>query len=130
MVAAVVAAHSGDEKVIFKNCFSFTDCTYGINNTGTDNAKDIDVVILMYNLIEHGDNYSKKSGNLWQYCRNKPAVNNNGAIVAFAVDNVTDSFYFKEKATGQTYDNSTKDVEVPKLIVKLILFRLGRQIVL
>ena len=30
-----------------------------INNTQVDNAKDIDVVIPMYNLIEYSDNYSK-----------------------------------------------------------------------
>ena len=29
-----------------------------INNTQVDNAKDIDIVIPMYNLIEYGDNYS------------------------------------------------------------------------
>ena len=38
-----------------------------INNTQIDNAKDIDVVMPMYNLIEYSDNYSKTSGNLWQY---------------------------------------------------------------
>ena len=30
-----------------------------INNTQVDNAKDIDVVIPMYNLIEYSDNHSK-----------------------------------------------------------------------
>ena len=35
----------------------------------------------MFNFIEHSDNYSKPSGRLWQYCRNKPTVNNNGVIV-------------------------------------------------
>ena len=29
----------------------------------------------MYNLIEYGDNYSKKSGILWQYCRDEPTIN-------------------------------------------------------
>ena len=33
---------------------------------------------------------------LWQYCRDKPAVDNNGAIIDFNVANVTDSFNFKE----------------------------------
>ena len=28
----------------------------------------------MNNLIEYGDNYSKKSGSLWQYYRDKPAL--------------------------------------------------------
>ena len=31
----------------------------------------------MYNLIEYSDNYLKISGNLWQYCRDNLAVNNN-----------------------------------------------------
>ena len=35
----------------------------------------------MYNLIEYSDNYSKTSGNLWQYCKEIPAVNNGGNIV-------------------------------------------------
>ena len=28
----------------------------------------------MYNLIEFSDNYSKRSGSLWQYCKEIPAV--------------------------------------------------------
>ena len=62
----------------------------------------------MYNLIEYSDNYSKTSGSLWQYCKYKPAVNNNGVIIAFNGANVTDSFNFKEKLTGQRNDNDTK----------------------
>ena len=38
-----------------------------INNTQIDNAKDVDVVILMCNLIEYNDNYSTISGGSWQY---------------------------------------------------------------
>ena len=38
----------------------FTDCISEINNTQIDNAKYIDVVISMYNLIEYSDDYSKK----------------------------------------------------------------------
>ena len=34
------------------------------DNTQVDNAKDIDTVMPMYNLIEYGDNYSKTSGSL------------------------------------------------------------------
>ena len=60
----------------------------------------------MYNLIEPSDNL-KTSGTLWQYCRDKPAINNNGIIVAFNAANVTDSFNFKEKI-GQRDDSSTR----------------------
>ena len=31
-----------------------------------DNAKGLDVVMPMYNLIEYNDNYAKTSANAWQ----------------------------------------------------------------
>ena len=37
----------------------------------------------MYNLIEYSDSYSKTSGSLWEYCKEIPAVNNDGNIVDF-----------------------------------------------
>ena len=64
----------------------------------------------MYNLIEYNDNYAKTIGSLWQYCKDIPARNNN-AIIIFAAGNLTDSFNFKAKITGQTGDDGTKDVE-------------------
>ena len=57
---------------MFRNCTPFTDCISEINNSQADNAKDLDVVMTIYNLIEHSDNYSKTSGSLWQYLRDKP----------------------------------------------------------
>ena len=57
-------ANNDNKKVIFKNCAPFTDCISKINNTDIDNAKYIDIVIPMYNLIEYSDNYSKTSGSL------------------------------------------------------------------
>ena len=63
--AADADANNTNEKVIFKNCAQFTNCISEINNTQVDNAEDIDVIILMYNLIEYSDNYSKTSGSLW-----------------------------------------------------------------
>ena len=63
--AAVAAANNTNKKVIFKNCALFTNCISKINNTRTDNAKDIDIVMSMYNLTEYNDNYSKTSGSLW-----------------------------------------------------------------
>ena len=64
------AAKQFDERnkgVIFKICTPFTKCISRINNSDIDNAQDIDIVMLMYNLIEYTDNYSKTSGSLWQY---------------------------------------------------------------
>ena len=99
------AARRADERnkgVIFKNCAPFTKCISRINNTDIDNAQDIDIITPMYNLIEDSDNYSKTSRSLWQYCKDIPAVNNNGDTVDFNGANATDSLNFKSKITGQT----------------------------
>ena len=45
-------ANNRNKKEIFKNCAPFTNCISEINNTQIDNAKDIDIVMPMYNLIE------------------------------------------------------------------------------
>ena len=84
-----------------------------INNTQIGNAKDIDIVTPMYNLIEYSDNYAKTTGSLWQYCKDISARNDaNNAIIIFAEGNTTDSFKFKAKITGQTGNDRTKDVEI------------------
>ena len=68
-----------NKQTIFKYCAPFTDCIIEINNTQVGNAKDLDVVMsmynLMYNLIEYSNNYSKTSGSLWQYCTDEPDNN-------------------------------------------------------
>ena len=105
-VGADAAARQADERdkgVTFKNCASFTNCISEINNTQVDNAKHIDIVMSMYNLIEYSDNYAKTSGSLWQYYRDEP---NN--ILAHS-----ESFKSKIKITGKIPNNDNKkDVEI------------------
>ena len=98
-----------NKKVIFKNCGPFADYISEINNTQTDNAKYIDVVMSMYNLIEYSDTYSKTSESLWQNYRDDP--NNN----------ITRSEPFKYKIKIQRNGN-TKDVKiaVPLKYLKVI----------
>ena len=58
------AAKRLDERnkdAIFKNYTPFTKCISRINGTEIDNARDIDIVLPTYNLIEYSDNYSKTS---------------------------------------------------------------------
>ena len=77
--AANDIARQADERnkgVSFKNSAPFINCISEINNTQIDNAKDIDIVMPMYNLIEYSDNYAKTSGSLWQYFRDEPDDNN------------------------------------------------------
>ena len=90
-------ANNTNIKLIFKNRTPFTDCMSEINNTQADNAKDINIVMPVYNLIKYSDNCSKTSGSLWQYYRDKPAVNT-GNITEFNTnDATTDSLKPKEK---------------------------------
>ena len=110
--AAAGAANNTNRKVIFKNCAPFTNCISEINNTQIDNAKDIDIVMPMYNLIEYSDNYAKTTGSLWKYCKDIPARDNNNEITEFTAGNTTDSLNFKAKITGQTGNDGTKDVEI------------------
>ena len=94
-------ANNTNKKVIFKNCSPFTYCISKINNTQVDNAKDIDIVMPIYNLIEYSNNYSKTSESLWQYCKHIRAVNNGGNIVDLNGAIAAGSFNFKTKITGQ-----------------------------
>ena len=82
---------------MLENYASFTD---SINNTQVHIAKDIDVVMLMYNLLEYSDNYSKISGSLWQQYRDEPVLNS-GDIAEFNDDNTSDKVKFKEKIMGK-----------------------------
>ena len=62
--AAGADANNTNKIVIFKNCTPFTNCISEINNAQVGNAKGLDIVIPMCNLIEYSDNYSKTSGSL------------------------------------------------------------------
>ena len=68
-IGTVATQNNRNKEVIFKNCTPFTDWMSEINNTQIDNAKDIDVVMNIYNLIEYSENYSKASRSLWLYYR-------------------------------------------------------------
>ena len=63
--AASADANNTNKKVIFKNCAPFTKCISEIYNTNIDDAKDIGIVMPMYNLIQYSYSYSKTSGILW-----------------------------------------------------------------
>ena len=57
MAALVEGEGNNNGQVVFKNCPRFSDCGSKINNRKIDNAKDIDVVMPMYDLIESCDNF-------------------------------------------------------------------------
>ena len=99
---------------IFKNCAPFTDCISQINDTQVDHARDVDVAMLMYNLIQYSNNYSRTSESLWQYYKDEPntTLTNSGSLK------------FKARITGSTPDDdgNTKDVKIAVTIKFLINF--------
>ena len=116
-VGAGAAAKNIDKKVIFKNCVPFANCISKINNTQIDNAEYTDIVMPMYNLIEYSDNYSKTSGSLWKYCKEIPAVDDDGDIAIFNGANAADSFSFRIMITGQADDDG--EIEKVEVMVPL-----------
>ena len=107
------AANPNNRKnTIIENCAPFTDCINEINNTRIDNAKDIDIVIPIYNLMEYGDNYSK-TFSLWQGYRDESFLEDNGAIADLPADNYNCAlFKFKTKVAGRTGNDGKKDVKI------------------
>ena len=77
--------------------------------------------MMMCNLIEYSDNYSKTSGSLWQYCKEIQAVNNDGDIIDFNGVNATDSFNFKTKITGQAAANNNNDNIARRVNVEIMV---------
>ena len=102
---------NNNKNVAFKICALFTDCISEINNTQVDNAKDFDILMPMYNLIEYSDNYLKTSRSLCHYYRDDPSLNNAGVDFTSANHN-SKLFKYKQKITGETDANGTKYVEI------------------
>ena len=95
-------ADKRNKQAIFKNCAPFTACISEINTAQVNNQVK-DFVAPTYNLIEYSNNYSKKSGCLWQYCRDEPSVNMTDS----------ESFKFKARITGANPPaGNTKDVDI------------------
>ena len=69
-----MAVKNANKKVIFKNCTLFTSCITAVNCTQVHYADNIDIVMTMYHLKEYNHAYSKTSGSLRQYYRDKPAL--------------------------------------------------------
>ena len=91
----------------------YTNCRSEINNTQVDDARNIDVKILMYNLIECGDTYSKASGKPWHYRRYEPDLGATDNIIDFPADNNNRiSLKFQQKTTEQTESDGKKDIEI------------------
>ena len=84
-----IASHNLVTEVAFKNCVPFTKCMIKIDGT-IDDAEDLDLVMLMYNLIEY-------ISSLWFYSKDKATNFNND------IENTDDFKSFKYKAKLVVY---------------------------
>ena len=94
----VTAADRNNKQVVT----AYTDYINKINSNLVDHAKDLHVVMLVYNLVECSDNYQKTSGSLQQYHKDNPN------------DNMTDSesFKYKSRLTNKRLTSNTNNVGI------------------
>ena len=57
-----------------------------MDRTTIDDAEDLELVISIYNLIEHSSNYSDTTGSLWFYLRNEAADFNADILTAIILN--------------------------------------------
>ena len=84
-----------------------------INDEHVDTAKNLDIVMPMYNLIEYSVNYQDSSATLYQYKRDEPPEDDLTA-------NNSDSLKYKIKLLGNVTDVAGDAAVVRKLNVKIV----------
>ena len=89
--------------LILKNNAPSVSFITRINNELIEDADDLDIVMLMYNLLEYSQNYRKTIGSLYNYYRDE--LNEDANLNNFANSNVvsSNSFQYKNKIIGNTY---------------------------
>ena len=86
-----------NKKFAFKNNAPFMNCISKIKGVKIDNAEDLDVVMLMYNLLESSKNYRKTTGSLWNYY-----YIYYGDEPSNLLSSNSESFKYKTSITGKT----------------------------
>ena len=113
------ASVAANTNAAFKNCAPFTRCVTHVNNVHVETAENLDIIMLMYNLIEYSDNYSDSSGSLYQFKREESPMNNSGNPNNIALDNST-SFKYKATLLGKATDADGNDrsLKNPKMLFR------------
>ena len=92
---------SFNKELTLKNNAPFISCISKINGELVENAEGLDIMIPMYNLLQHSKNYEKTSGSLFNYYRDEPSeitVAGNNAINISTRN--SKSFDYKTEITG------------------------------
>ena len=108
LVMGNISSGGNNTKAAFENCAPFRTCITQINETFADEAKHINITMLMYNLIESKYNYSNTSGNLWLFKRDEQPKENNGNLSDVSTDN-SSSFKYKSNFIGTIPNGGRKN---------------------
>ena len=103
-------------RLALKNCAPFEKCNLEINDKHVDTAENLDIVMLMYNLIEYSDNYQDLSATLYQYKRDEPSDDN----ADLTAGNST-SFKYKVNLLGNIAAADPDVARIARLNVKIVV---------
>ena len=109
-VTSTNAAIKRNRKLTFKNNSPFRSCISKINNTFVDNAEDLNIDL---NLLEYGDNFSMKSGNLWNYYRDEAndsanEIDDNDNKINSDKVTASESLEYKTKIVGSKPNHNSR----------------------
>ena len=111
-----------NKKLALKNCAPFANCILKINNQLIEDAKDLDVVMPMYNLLYYSKKFRKTTGSFWNYYPEMPSsgYNNNNRDRIFYSIKDSESFNYKTKLVGNLpAGNNEAELEDVKTVVPL-----------
>ena len=93
-----------NRQVILKNNALFISCISKMNGVLVENAKGLDIVMPMSDLLEYRKHYPKTSASLWNYYRDELTddTNDNNSPNKNVIN--SKSFKFKTSITGSTYN--------------------------
>ena len=117
-----------NKKLAMKNCAPFFNCILKINNQLIEDAQDLDVAMLMYNLLYSSKNFRKTTGSFWNYypdIPNSACVGNNARTRILYQTKNSESFNYKTKFVGSVVpganDNPNNVVETELEDVKTVV---------
>ena len=105
-------------RLALKSCAPFTKCNPEINDEHADTAKNLDIVIPMYNLMEYSDSYQDSSATLYQYKQDEPTEAD--GVADLTADN-SSSFKYKTKLLGNIDQLAADAARVGRLNVKVVV---------
>ena len=105
------------KNLVSKNNTPFINCNSKINCVKIDNTEDLEVVMLMYNLLEYSKIYRKTTGSLWNYYRDEPNSDTDDNELKYSIINWK-SFDYKANFIGSVTHNYVTKNDV-KIVVPL-----------